>query len=243
MFYNYDKRIIYAVLIIMAVFGLRNYIYNPSLIVNLLLTIPGVVIAITLHEFAHAFAADKLGDDTPRVQGRLSLNPLAHIDPIGFMMLVFAGFGWGKPVNVNPRSYSRKLTMERANAIVSAAGPLINFVLAIIFTVVYFLLYRFTSIGQNHIGTICLNIILNTVIINIGLGVFNLIPLPPLDGSKIIRIFLPYNAKTWFDNNEYIFYAVFVLLWISGIAGTIISPIINSIFKGLMSLGMLIFHI
>ncbi|MCI8519075.1 MAG: site-2 protease family protein [Clostridia bacterium] len=111
--------------------------------VSLLLTLPAVLIAITFHEFAHGFAADRLGDDTPRMQNRLNLNPLSHIDPVGFVLLMFAGFGWGKPVQINPRNFDRKYSMEAGEAIVAFAGPLMNFALAIIFTLIYAAMYKF----------------------------------------------------------------------------------------------------
>ena len=143
--FSFDKRILYVVLGIMVVSTLIQYTTQEGALLSLLLTIPGVLIAITFHEYAHAFAADKLGDDTPRRQGRLSLNPFAHLDPIGCVLLLFAGFGWGKPVEVNPRNYNRDISMEKADAIVSFAGPAMNFVLAIIFTLIYCAIYKFAS--------------------------------------------------------------------------------------------------
>lgn len=115
----FDKRTLYIIMAIMVLWGLSSYLTDMNALLGLLYTIPGVLIAITFHEFAHAKVADMLGDDTPRREGRISLNPLAHIDPIGFIMLLFAGFGWGKPVNVNPRNYNRDISMEKADAIVS----------------------------------------------------------------------------------------------------------------------------
>ena len=239
----FDKRVLYTIMAIMILWGLMSYLTDINAILGLLYTIPGVLIAITFHEFAHAKAADMLGDDTPRMEGRLSLNPLTHIDPIGFIMLLFAGFGWGKPVHVNPRNYNRDITVEKADAIVSIAGPAVNLILAILFTILYFILYKINGamIYATTIGSIIMQMIIYTITINIGLGIFNLIPLPPLDGSKVIKPFLSYNAKTWFENHEGIFYIIFVILWITGIAGSIISPIISAIFNGLFSLGSSIF--
>ena len=241
----FDKRTLYVIMAIMVLWGLSSYLTNVNALLGLLYTIPGVVIAITVHEFAHAKVADMLGDDTPRREGRISLNPLAHIDPIGFTMLLFAGFGWGKPVNVNPRNYNRDITVEKADAIVSIAGPAMNMILAIGFTVIYFIIYKFwgTLVLTNRILGIIMQMIMYTITINIGLGIFNLIPLPPLDGSKVIKPFLPYNAKQWFEEREMIFYLVFVGLWITGIAGTIISPIINVVFKVIFNLASIIFKI
>ena len=220
-----------------------QYATNPGQLLGLLLSAPGVLIAITFHEFAHGYAAYKLGDDTAKRQGRLSLNPFAHLDPIGTLMLLVAGFGWGKPVEVDPRNYTRKISVEKADAIVSFAGPLMNFILAIIFTLIYCAIYKFASATfmASTVGTVIMLLISTTISINIGLGVFNLIPLPPLDGSKIIMPFLPYKAKEFFVNNEQIFYIVFVLIWITGIAGTIITPAINWVSKGDLALGKLIF--
>ena len=242
---NFDKRTLYIIMAIMFVWGISSYLTNANALLGLLYTIPGILIAITFHEFAHAKVADMLGDDTPRREGRISLNPLAHIDPIGFIMLLFAGFGWGKPVNVNPRNYNRDISVEKADAIVSIAGPAMNIILAIVFTAIYFIIYKFAGslIYTNRILSIIMQMIMYTITLNIGLGIFNLIPLPPLDGSKVIKTFLTYNAKTWFENNERIFYILFVILWITGIAGTIISPIINVVFKGIFNLAQIIFRV
>ncbi len=243
--FSFDKRTMYIIIGIMLLFVVIQYAANPTQLIGLLISAPGVLIAITFHEFAHGYAAYKLGDDTAKNQGRLSLNPFAHLDPIGTLMLLVAGFGWGKPVEVNPRNYTRKISMEKGEAIVSAAGPIMNFILAIIFTLIYCAIYKFASTAFliSTVGQIILLLISSTISINIGLGVFNLIPLPPLDGSKIIMPFLPYKAKEFFINNEQIFYIVFVLIWITGLAGTIITPAINWVSKGILSLGKLIFRL
>ena len=239
----FDKRSLYILLIIMVIWGLVDYLANPNTLLGLLFSIPGVLIAITFHEFAHAWAADKLGDDTPRSEGRLSLNPSAHLDPIGSVLLLFAGFGWGKPVHVNPRNYNRDISMDKADAIVSVAGPIMNFILAIILTLIYCLVWKFARVEvmTSNVLYIIMQMLQFAISINIGLGIFNLIPLPPLDGSKVIKPILPYNAKIWFENHEQIFYLVFVALWIIGILGIIISPIIDIVYSGIMSLGLKIF--
>lgn len=251
-----DKRMIYIVMAIMLVSGLANYFNNVNSLLSLLLSIPGILIAITFHEFAHAYAADKLGDDTPRNQGRLTLNPLGHLDPIGTVMLLFARVGWGKPVEVNPRNYDRRFSMDKADAIVSIAGPLMNFFLAIIFTIIFGIIIKLGNLpiyyqngdilfGDNIslVTQIIMEMILGTISINIGLGIFNLIPLPPLDGSKVIKPFLPFNARAWFENNEKLFEMIFVALWIMGILGRIVSPVISASLQGVLKLGFMIFHI
>ena len=243
--YNFslDKRVIYVVIAIMVIITLTNLITNPGSLFMLLASAPGVLIAITFHEFAHGYVAYKLGDNTAKNEGRLSLNPLAHLDPIGTLMLLFAGFGWGKPVQVNPANYTRKISMEKGEALVSAAGPIMNIILAFVFSLIYCALYKFagTAFLSSTVGGVIMILISATISTNVGLGIFNLIPLPPLDGSKIIMPFLPYKAKEWFTNNEQIFYLIFVVLWITGIAGTIISPAISWISTGFLNLGKMIF--
>lgn len=240
MFFFQDKRLIYIVLGILILMNLANFGNNLLWIV---LSLPGVIIAITFHEFAHAWAADKLGDDTPRYQGRLTLNPLSHIDPVGIVLLIFARFGWGKPVQINPRNFNRKYSMSTCEALVSVAGPVMNFILVLIFTIILFTITKFAGVGfiTSSIGSILIIIIQYTIKINIGLGVFNLIPLPPLDGSKIFMNFMPYKTRAWIIQNERIFYFIFLAIWITGIAGLIISPIIELIYSGVFSLFRLVF--
>lgn len=251
--FNFDKRVIYVIIGIMVLRTVAQYATVEGALLGLVLTIPGVLIAITFHEFAHAFVADKLGDDTPRRQGRLSLNPFDHLDPIGSLLLLVAGFGWGKPVQVNPNNYNRKRSIEKSDALVSIAGPLMNFLLAIVFTIITCIVINATGskllfIGNDMIlvasnqGTeIGLKILILAVTTNVGLGIFNLIPLPPLDGSKVIMPFLPYKAKQFFKQNETIFYIIFVAIWVTGLASMIISPIINFLDANLLKLGLSIF--
>lgn len=238
MFFSFDRRTLYAILGICVVLSLVSYISDPSQLLGLLLSIPGVLIAITFHEYAHAYAAYKLGDDTAKSQGRLTLNPFKHTDPIGILMLLFLGFGWGKPVQIDSRNFNRKMSISKAEAIVAFAGPAANFILAIVGSIVYALLIKFGAFNGLSIRAVDTIVTILEVIIgmNVGLGVFNLIPLPPLDGSKILRHFLPYNARAWFDRNEQIFYIVFLAIWITGIAGWIISPAIKEINRGLLYL-------
>ena len=231
----FDTRYLYIILIIFALFSI---ITGGFSILSLLLTIPGVLIAITFHEFAHAFVAVKLGDETPKNQGRLNLNPFSHLDPIGLVMLIFAHIGWGKPVQINPNNFTRKVSARTGEALVSLAGPVMNFILAIVFAIIFYALQTFATsfVLENQIGSIILAMIQYTVIVNVGLGVFNLIPLPPLDGSKILMAFLPYNAKRWFEEHTQLFYIIFLIIWITPISSMIISPIINGITSGLDSL-------
>ena len=251
-----DRRFIFLIIALMLFSSFINLFSRDGALLAFVITIPGILIAITFHEFAHAFAADKLGDDTPRRQGRLNLNPFKHLDLFGTIMLVFAGFGWGKPVEIDPRNFNRNMSLSKAEAIVSAAGPLMNFILAIVFEIILCLIVLFvpgisvvngisgiTILTSSQAVSIAINIVQSIIAINIGLGVFNLIPLPPLDGAKILCGFLPYNAKNWMESHSQIFEIIFIALWIVGILSLIVRPIILGINGGLTYLFMQMFGI
>lgn len=144
---------------------------------GLLYRLPAVFIGFSFHEFAHAFVANLLGDDTAKSRGRLTLDPMSHIDPLGIIMLILFRFGWAKPVPVNPSNFKNR---KKGMLLVSLAGPVMNFLIAFVALLVYALIYsKFGSMNR-----VMYNIFINIYFINIGLGIFNLIPLPPLDGSK-----------------------------------------------------------
>ena len=153
-------------------------------IMSFIAGLPGLILAMTVHEYAHARAAVALGDITPRITGRLTLNPLAHIDPIGLLMLILAHFGWAKPVMINPRNFKN---YKRDDILVSLAGPAANLLLAFLTLVVLLIYSKF--FGRMSQGTyLVLQLI---VLYNINFAIFNMIPLPPLDGSHILKHFLP----------------------------------------------------
>lgn len=226
-----------VLVIILVVENLTYYMSKPGALLMLVLSIPGVLISITFHEYAHAWMADKLGDDTPRREGRLTLDPFKHMDPVGITMLLFAGFGWGKPVQINSNNFNRTITIRKANALVALAGPAMNFILAIAFSIIYGLLIAFgSSFLASSTGAIIASIIVAIISMNVGLGVFNLIPLPPLDGSKILVALLPTNARNWIENHERILYMAFIIIWITPIASLLIRPLIALINTGLINL-------
>lgn len=174
---------------------------------EILFLVPAILIGLTLHEFAHAYVADRLGDRTARAAGRLTLNPLVHIDILGLILLFIAGFGWARPVPVNP--YNFRGNMKEGMLLVSLAGPVSNFLVA---CAAAGLLAVFSH-------NLVLSTLLKTIIyINIVLAVFNLIPIPPLDGSKILAGLLP-GRQEWLIYLEEYGVLLLLLLMITGVIG------------------------
>ncbi len=156
-----------------------------------------LVVAFTVHEFSHAFVADRFGDDTPRRQGRLTLNPLVHLDPIGSLLLLVAGFGWARPVQIDPVALERRNRF--APLYVALAGPVSNLVLAVLASLpVRFGLIAVTGPGRYLPTTY--QLIDTFVLLNLLLMLFNLIPLAPLDGEKVLTYLLPYSGQRFMDS-------------------------------------------
>lgn len=150
---------------------------------RILIFLPGIILGLTVHEFSHALVAHRCGDSTSRDQGRITLNPLKHIDPFGFIMLLVAGFGWAKPVQFNEGNLNNP---ERDVVKIAFAGPLSNAVTAMILSVIYALFYSSLPTYGYGNDSIVVDILLSAISINWGLFIFNLIPIPPLDGSHIL---------------------------------------------------------
>lgn len=198
----------------------------------LLYTAPATLIAITAHEFSHGLVSYWLGDPTPKKDGRLSLNPLHHLDLIGTICLLVFRFGWAKPVMVNPQYYKRP---KQGMALTALAGPFMNFLLAFLFLGAYVGLYRLGE-GQSEgvLGYLTL-LAQYTAIMNIGLGVFNLIPLPPLDGSKILGAILP--QRIYFQIMRYERYGglLMIVLLYTGILSKPLAVVREWLISGMLS--------
>lgn len=193
-----------------------------------------LVVAITIHEFAHAYAAEHLGDPTPRLMGRLTLNPLAHLDPLGTLMLIIARFGWGKPVQFDPFNLRHP---RRDAAIISLAGPVSNLILATICAILIQILFNFRLplFSNSVIGLfvyLFISVLKPIIILNVILAVFNLVPIHPLDGFKIVEGILPEEyARQWKELEPYgmIFLIMMIFPIFSAVSPihTLISPVIN----------------
>lgn len=219
-------------------------------LIDALLTLPIALLSLTLHECAHGWMAKKCGDHTAESLGRLTLNPLKHIDIIGFLCAIFCGFGWAKPVPINSRNFRNP---KRDMALTAAAGPLTNLILGTVFGFLYggafILCYKagqITVVGgaleiENAYVEALLRFLGIGLDLNVFLAVFNLLPVPPFDGSRILFIFLP--TKWYFGimkYERYIMIGLLLLLW-TGVLTSPISAISNAICNGILKLVFLIF--
>jgi len=190
---------------------------------SILLFAIAILYALTIHEFFHAWTANKLGDPTARMQGRLTLNPLAHLDPVGTICFIIAHFGWGKPVPVNPGYFKHP---RRDDVLVSAAGPISNFVSAFIFGVIFQILNKFVIEASPLIVDLG-NLLITAIQINLILAIFNFIPLYPLDGSHILKGFLPRNMLSGYES--LCRYSPFILLGVILLGNLAHIPILSYI--------------
>lgn len=216
-------------------FGRLSSILQDPL--SLLYTLPAIIIGLTVHEWAHAFAADKLGDPTAKNLGRMTLNPFAHIDLFGFLCLLVVGFGWAKPVPVNPRNFKN---YRRDDIIVSLAGIAMNLVVAFFATILfYFGVYRWNFGSNEAFYTIFLSI----VTINLSLAVFNLLPIYPLDGSHVFEsLFMRYIPKFFMFLRQYGQYILIALL-VSGLVSTVLGTVVGWLFEGFSSVAIAILRL
>ena len=188
-------------------------------IMGMIAGLPGLLIALVFHEYAHARMAVAMGDFTPRLMGRLTLDPRAHIDPIGLVMLLVARFGWAKPVEYNPMNFRER---TRGEILTALAGPAANFIIAFAAMLVLVLLRRF---APGFVTGGMYTVIWMIVIYNINFGIFNLIPLPPLDGSKVLYHIIPYEHRWRYMQIERYSFLILIAMMMTPILGSILVPL------------------
>ena len=217
-----------AILIVIAALVINRVLYSNMNIgdwlYSELLMLPGIIIGLTFHEAAHAYVSHWLGDPTPKMYGRLSLNPLRHIDPVGFLALIFAGFGWGQPVAIDPRYYKHRRRDELFTAL---AGVAANLVVAFIASLILKLIIRQTYGIMFGVTETLYLVVYYIMTINIMLMVFNLLPVPPLDGFNIITQIFKLDRYSWYPvvyNNGFI---ILMVLIIFNITDMILTPAIS----------------
>lgn len=203
--------------------------YLNSQLIQLLVSVPAVLLCLSVHEACHGYMAYALGDPTAKHAGRLTLDPIRHLDPIGTICLLFFHVGWAKPVPVNPGNFKHP---RRDIALVSLAGPVSNFLLAL---VALFLYYPLRLAESSIVMTIALMLYM-VAVMSIGLGVFNLIPVPPLDGSKILLSFLPRKYEWKFAQYQQFIQFGLLILLVLGVLNTPIRFFVNLIYQGLASI-------
>lgn len=201
-------------------------IFTKEGLISFLYLLPALLISLAIHEFAHAYTAYKLGDRSQKALGRLTLDPFAHMDWMGFLAVALLGFGWGKPVMVNDSSFKNK---ARDNMLVALAGPMSNLIMAVIFTLIFKLL-MITGIitdTQTFVNSVVISMLALAIQFNVIFAIFNMIPIPPFDGSKVLHYFLPRKGKEVMDMLEvYSFYIIIIFL-VTGLGSMIVKPIVG----------------
>lgn len=200
-------------------------------LMGLIAGLPGLLIALVVHEYAHARVADAMGDFTPRLTGRLTLNPKAHIDPIGLVMLLVAHFGWAKPVMINPRNFR---DWKKGELLVALAGPASNLAVAFVSLIA---MAMFFKLGIFSTG---IQLVLSMLVLyNINFAIFNMLPLPPLDGSKVLMVLLPDEyAYKLMSLERYSFIILIALMMTPVLTGILIpmQQLILSTFNGVIGI-------
>lgn len=235
---NLFKNVNPAILIILALMVINNMLSSSQSLgewlYNQILFLPGILVGLTFHEAAHGYASHMLGDPTPKLQGRLSLNPLHHMDPLGFLALFFAGFGWGKPVEINPMYYKHR---RRDELIVSLAGVVTNLVIATLSCFVLKFLINYSASHSVSFVVETVFYIFNYMMqINIVLMIFNLLPVPPLDGFGVLTQIFNLRKYDWYYNLYSNGFLILMLLIIFNVTDKILTPAVSAVLNLMISL-------
>ena len=201
-----------------------------NFLAELVISLPPILWALSIHEFSHALVATLLGDPTPKFQKRLTLNPLAHVDILGFIALLTVHFGWAKPVIINPL-YFKKTNIRLGSFLVALAGPISNFLSAFLSLLI---LSHFPSSIPGSFREPLLYMLQLSVFINVAFGIFNLLPIPPLDGYKVFEYFLPRSFLSFTRRVEPYGPIVLILLVITPVLQLILVPLVNGVIKAML---------
>lgn len=210
--------------------------FDTERMISLLMSAFPALLCITLHELGHGYVAWLLGDNTAKRAGRLTLNPLKHLDMMGFFMLVVAHIGWAKPVPVNMRNFKNP---RQGMALTALAGPGMNLLIAVVFLFLYGLVIPFSSASRSTVWRIVLQLCFTTAHLSLGLCLFNLLPIPPLDGSKVLFSLLPDSVYLTLMRYERYGFILLYLLAFSGVTGSIVSRLLNQALNALMPVAQL----
>ena len=209
-------------------------IFTKEGLLSFIYTLPALLASLSIHEYAHAWVAYKLGDISQKIRGRLTLDPFKHIDPIGFLCIALCGFGWGRPVMIDDRNFKDR---AKGTMLTALAGPVSNLLLAIFLTVVFKILLM-TGVVQmtatSKVAQILTSMLLMTIEFNVVFAVFNMIPIPPFDGSKVLFYFLPGRTKSIMYTLEKYSFIIILIMLMTNLVDVIINPIYQLIAKFLM---------
>ncbi|MBR0380286.1 MAG: site-2 protease family protein [Mogibacterium sp.] len=199
------------------------------MILTKILMLPGIIIGLSFHEFAHAWVSDRLGDPTPRRDGRVTINPLAHIDWLGFAALLLVGFGWGKPVMIDPRYYKNR---RRDEFLVAIAGVTMNLIIAVVLSIPVRMMMKHYGAGvPSDLMYNIFQMLYYAVFINVVLMIFNLLPVPPLDGWNIFtQLFKLDQYDWWYKVYRYGTYILLALI-IFNVTDLVLTPLVNAVMK------------
>ena len=209
-------------------------IFTREGLIQFIYTLPALLLSLSVHEYAHAWMAYKLGDISQKIRGRLTMDPTKHIDPFGFICIALLGVGWGRPVMVDDRNFKDR---AKGTMLTSLAGPVANILLALLLTLVLKVLIMVGAVdlvATSKVVEILVSMLLLTIQFNVIFGIFNMIPLPPLDGSKVLFYFLPSKLKPIMYTLERYSFIIIVVLFMTDLSSVIIQPAYNLVLNLIM---------
>jgi len=209
-------------------------VFTREGLIQFIYTLPALLLSLSVHEYAHAWMAYKLGDISQKIRGRLTMDPTKHIDPFGFICIALLGVGWGRPVMVDDRNFKDR---AKGTMLTSLAGPVANILLALLLTLVLKVLIMVGAVdlvATSKVVEILVSMLLLTIQFNVIFGIFNMIPLPPLDGSKVLFYFLPSKLKPIMYTLERYSFIIILVLFMTDLSSVIIQPAYNLVLNLIM---------